>query len=175
MTVNAVTASAAPGTIFARPRRIGWDPATISWVKTDRNRAFPDPTRSALRLHTSHVVTCMQPLAGPHRPLPEPMRVLAQPLRARRHYLGPVAPVPMHRPSRFFAPPGSSQSSAIVHKLQLDAEIFRAQHGDDRLQIVLLRARHPDFVTPDLRLDLQLGFPDRRGDLLGLVLRNALL
>src|SRR5664280_2819784 len=65
---------------------------------------------------------------------------------------------------------------AIVRELQGDVEVGFAKHGDHRLQVVLLLGAHPQLVSLDLGLHA-LGplRPDHLGDLLGVLIRDALV
>src|SRR5674536_278531 len=65
---------------------------------------------------------------------------------------------------------------AVVGELQGDVEVGFAKHGDHRLQVVLLLGAHPQLVSLDLGLHA-LGplSPDHLGDLLGVLIRDALV
>src|SRR5712691_1443887 len=67
------------------------------------------------------------------------------------------------------------RSAAVIAKLELDAEVLPSEEGDHRLQIVLRRARHPDFFALDAGARLaKPGVLDRLHDLLRGVRRDSL-
>src|ERR1700722_19980358 len=66
--------------------------------------------------------------------------------------------------------------SAVVDELHSEVELLALQQRDDRLQIVLLLGRNAKLLTLDLGLNtLRPLVPDDLGDLLGVVLGDALL
>ena len=67
-------------------------------------------------------------------------------------------------------------AAAVVDELQGEVELLALQQRDDRLQIVLLLGRDAEFLALDLGPDsLRPLVPDDLGDLLGVVLGDALL
>ena len=71
---------------------------------------------------------------------------------------------------------GEAESSiAEIVELQRQFEVALAQQRHRVLQVVALLAVDPQLVAVDLGIDLELGFLDRRGDLLGQLLLDALL
>src|SRR5580704_13388241 len=66
--------------------------------------------------------------------------------------------------------------SPVVDELQREVELLALQQRDDRLQVVLLLRRDAKFLALDLSPDaLRTLVPDDFGDLLGVVLGDALL
>src|SRR5579885_1808182 len=63
----------------------------------------------------------------------------------------------------------------VVGELQVEAEVLRLQERDHGLQLVPALALHPELVALNLGLGLEPAVPDRLGDRLGLLVRDAAL
>src|SRR5512145_3131870 len=62
---------------------------------------------------------------------------------------------------------------SVVQKLHVNAQILFAQELDDRLQLVLVPAKHTNLILLDLRLHFALGAFDKLDDLPRLLGGNA--